>query len=242
MSDNNGLDLKTEDMAQEKQEPKLSFFSRVLNVFINPKKAMEDIAVKPTILVPMLLSLAIFALLNLARVDLFRDMVIRQLEVQMAENPNIAHQSETILMASVYSGLIVASLSPLVTIFLKGLVSHGITQLCAGKGKLKASISVIAFSYFIMILGEGIRTIIGLLAQNYMVTTSVASAFPNLEVGTPLYALLGSLDVFAIWYLIVSMIGISIVHKISKTKAAITIFTPWVVLVGFSIVIAIINP
>lgn len=243
MSDNNSFDLQSKEVLteDEKQNPKLSFFSRILSIFTNPKKAMEDIAARPTVLVPILLSLVIFALLNVARSDLFKELIIAQLEIHMAQNPNTAELSEAALMTSVHSGLIIVSISPLIIIFCKGLVSHGITQLFIGEGKLKASISVIAFSYFIITFGEVIRSIIGILTKNYMVTTSVVSAFPNLAMDTPLYTLLGSLDVFSIWYLIVSTVGISIIHKISKGKAAVAVFAPWALFIGFNVVMAIMN-
>lgn len=232
---NNSLDQEVL-IEEEKKEPKLSLFQRILNTFINPTKVMEDINIKPTILVPMLIIVVVFTLLNVARFQLLKEFTIKQLEIGMAQNPNASGLSEVpenLIMPSVYTGLIAASIAPLFIMLIKGLFAHGITRLFDGKGKMKQTFSVITFALFIVLLGEVIRAIIGLLVGNYMVTTSLAAAIPNLEVNTPLFSLLAQFDIFSIWYLIVSTIGISIAHKISKGKAAVAVFVPWAIIVGY---------
>lgn len=243
MSENNNYDSQTEEimLEDEKKEPQLSFFQRIINVFINPVKVMEDISIKPTILVPILLAFVIFTLLNVARFGLLKELTFEQIELQMAQNPNATEIPEAMKMTSVYFALVTACLVPLFVIFIKGLFSHGMTQLFDGKGKLKQSISVVAFSYLVVMFGEIIRAIIGLLTGNYIVSTGLDSLVPNLETTTPLYSFLASLDIFAIWYLILSIIGISIVHKISKGKAAVVVLTPWIILVGFNVVMVVIR-
>lgn len=250
MSDNNLNDIQNEEIVneevvleEEKKEAKLSLFQRILNVFIDPVKAMEDISLKPKILVPMLIISVVFILLNLARFDLLKESIIKQLEIAMAQNPNIdmSELPENILMIQVYTTFIIASIAPILIIFFKGLVSHGISQIFNAKGKLKASISVITFSYFIVLLGETIRAIVGLLVGNYMVTMSLAAVVPNLEINTPLYILLSSFDVFAIWYLMVSVVGISVVHKISRGKATAVVVSPWAALIAFNVIMAMIR-
>lgn len=243
MSENNVNNSQTEEMLIENavKEPKLSFFQRMINVFVNPTKVMDDISIKPTMLVAVLLMLVVFTLLNVARLDLLKEFTMEQLELQMAQNPNAVEMPEAFIMTTVYIGLISASLVPLFVVLFKGLITHGITRLFDGKGKMKQSFSVMAFSYFIVVFGEIIRTIIGLLTGSYLVTTSLASVIPNLEFNTPLYNLLAQFDVFSIWYLIVSMIGISIVHKISKGKAAVAVFAPWGVFVAYYVVMAMIR-
>lgn len=221
------------------KEKRLSFFQRLLNVFINPKRIMENISVKPTVLIPILMMTAVFLLLNIARFDLFKEFSTQQLmDLGRVGNSEINELSQEIMMTSLYINTIIASLSPLIGIIFKGAVIFGIVQLFGGKGNFKSNISVVAFSYFILTLGEIIRTIIGLLTETYMVTTSLAAAIPNLQMGTPLYVLLGSIDVFSIWYLIVSTVGIAIVNGISKGRAAAAVFIPWLLLIAYNLAIA----
>lgn len=243
MSDNNINDVQNEEvmLEEEKKEAKLSLFQRIIKVFTDPVKAMEDISIKPKVLVPVLLISLVFILLNVARFNLIKEFIIKQLEIAMAQNPNIGEVPEGLMKIQLYTTFIIISITPLLTVFFKGLVSHGIAQLFNGKGKLKASISVITFSYFIVLFGEAIRTIIGLLVGNYMVTMSLAAVAPNLEINTPLYNLLASFDVFSIWYLMVSVVGISVVHKISRGKAAVVVLSPWALMIGFNVVMAILR-
>jgi len=240
MADKNFNNILSEEiMANEEKKLKLSLFSRIIKIFTSPAEVMKDILVRPTILVPMLIILVVFLLLNILRFELIKEFVINQMEIAMAQNPNIDELPEEVTMMQAYTTFISMTIMPLVIIFFKGLVSHGIIQLFDGKGKFKASIAVVIFSYFIALFGEAIRTIIGLLVGNYMVTTSLAAVVSNLEITTPLYTLLAGFDVFSIWYLIVSMIGFSIVHRVSKSKAAVAIFVPWILLNGFNFVMAI---
>ena len=226
---------------EEDKQSKLSLFQRIMKLFTDPVEVMNDISLKPKILVPILLILIIFTLMNVLKIDFFKELMLEQFKVQMEGNPNVSQLSESIIMNYVYFTLIMASIGPLLTIFSKGLISHGIVQLFEGKSKIKTSISVVAFSYFIVVFGEVVRTIITLLTKNYMVMTSPAAIMSNEKMGTPLYILLSSLDVFTIWYLIVSMIGISIVHKISKGKAAVAVFAPWILLTVFNVAMAVIR-
>ena len=226
---------------EEDKQSKLSLFQRIMKLFTDPVEVMNDISLKPKILVPILLILIIFTLMNVLKIDFLKELMLEQFKVQMEGNPNVSQLSESIIMNYVYFALIMASIGPLLAIFSKGLISHGIVQLFEGKGKIKTSISVVAFSYFIVVFGEVVRTIITLLTKNYMVMTSPAAIMSNEKMGTPLYILLSSLDVFTIWYLIVSMIGISIVHKISKGKAAVAVFAPWILLTVFNVAMAVIR-
>lgn len=231
---------------EEDKQSKLSLFQRIMKLFTDPVEVMNDISLKPKILVPILLILIIFMLMNVLKMDFLKELMLEQFKVQMEGNPmegnpNVSQLSESIIMNYVYFALIMASIGPLLAIFSKGLISHGIVQLFEGKGKIKTSISVVAFSYFIVVFGEVVRTIITLLTKNYMVMTSPAAIMSNEKMGTPLYILLSSLDVFTIWYLIVSMIGISIVHKISKGKAAVAVFAPWILLTVFNVAMAVIR-
>lgn len=226
---------------EEDKQSKLSLFQRIMKLFTDPVEVMNDISLKPKILVPILLILIILTLMNVLKIDFLKELMLEQFKVQMEGNPNVSQLSESIIMNYVYFALIMASIGPLLAVFSKGLISHGIVQLFEGKGKIKTSISVVAFSYFIVVFGEVVRTIITLLTKNYMVMTSPAAIMSNEKMGTPLYILLSSLDVFTIWYLIVSMIGISIVHKISKGKAAVAVFVPWILLTVFNVAMAVIR-
>ncbi|SHJ67590.1 Yip1 family protein [Paramaledivibacter caminithermalis] len=233
MSDDGFINTQFEE---DNEESKLSFFQRFVNVFVNPIKVMEDISIKPTLLFAILPTLLVFTLLNVLKIDLLKEFTLQQMEL----NPNSVEIPEEIMMTTVYIASISASIMPIIMALFKGLISHGITRLFDGKGDIKQSLSVIFFSYFIVMLGEIIKTIICLLTQSYFVTISLASVIPNLEFNTPLYNLMTQFDIFILWYLIVSMIGISVVHRISKGKAAVAVFGPWSILIVYHVVLAII--
>jgi len=136
------------------------------------------------------------------------------------------------LMSSM-AGIIVI---PILGILIKSLVTYGIAHIFEGKAKFKTTFSVIIFAYFINVLGEIIRSIIGLLTRSYLVTTSPALFLSQSDVNTPMFTLLSNLDIFSLWYLGVSVIGISIIHKISKVKAAVAVLLPWGIMIGISLV------
>jgi len=240
MSEDNYHEIERESHEEEKVV-ELGLIKRIKYIFSNPVAVMEDINRKPQILIPLIIICITYFILLALRLNLFREFTAEQIRLSLISSGQRIEPTEQMIQAAFISGLVGVAIAPLLITFFKSFITHGIIQLMDGKGKFKKTFSVIIFSYFINVFGEIIRTIIGLLTGRYMITTSMAVFLPDSAINTPLFNLLSGLDVFSIWYLIVSIVGIGIIHKLSKGKASIAVLLPWIIMLGFSTISAMLR-
>lgn len=221
-------------------ENELGHVSRILNVFISPGKTFNDINKKAVILVPVLILFVIYGVVMVAQYDLLQQLSRMQLEAVQLNNPDVQFTEEMIAQSARF-GLIVGVLGAVFTPLIKGLVTHGLSMMADGEGTMKKTVSVMVYSYFIVLLGRIIAGIIAIISNNPIVSFSPAVFLDSAAFGTPMYNILSFFDVFAIWYLIVSIIGVKIIQKISYKKSAIVVLLPTLVLFLMTVVPAIMN-
>lgn len=218
---------------EEEEEPRLSFLDRILGIFTSPSAVMADIKRNPK---PLLLPFAIvFLIVGLGlylQLDGLQSMMIDQLRRQ---NPDITINAEmlrTLSISSMVGGILGAVMSPII----KAAFAHGLSILFGGSGRFKQTFAVIIYAYMVTVLGVILRSIIIFFTGNAMISFSPALFFGTPDTTNALYMLASSLDIFNLWYLGVSIIGIKIVHEISTAKAAAVVFIPWVIVILFSVI------
>ena len=223
--DKNEKDSIKDFVVEENEEQQLSLFNRMIGVFINPEETFRDIKRKANILKPGFLLMIIFAVIFFIQRDLLRTQVINQIKAVAAVNPDY-EITDALVETSLRTGIIVGILSALVNPVFKGLLVHGIAMLRNGKAKLKATLSVLVYSYFIVALGQLIAGILKAFTGNIYLSLSPAVFFSGLAPTSVQFILLSYFDIFTIGYLIVSIIGIRLVHEFSYKKAAMAVLLP----------------
>ncbi len=226
--DKNGNDLIEEIAMEEKGEQQLSLFNRIIGVFISPEETFRDVKRKPDILKPGILLMMIFAVVFLIQRDLIKIQVMNQLKSVASVDPEFTITDE-LVKTSLRTGIIVGILSALVNPIFKGLLVHGIAMLRNGKAKLKASLSVLVYSYFIVALGQVIVGVLKSFTGNIYLSLSPAVFFSSLEPTSVQFVLLSYFDLFTIAYLVVSIIGIRLVHEFNYKKAAMAVLLPSII-------------
>ncbi|HKL40968.1 MAG TPA: Yip1 family protein [Clostridia bacterium] len=223
--DKNEKDSIKDFVVEENEEHQLSLFNRMIGVFINPEETFRDIKRKANILKPGFLLMIIFAVIFFIQRDLLRTQVINQIKAVAAVNPDY-EITDALVETSLRTGIIVGILSALVNPVFKGLLVHGIAMLRNGKAKLKATLSVLVYSYFIVALGQLIAGVLKAFTGNIYLSLSPAVFFSGLAPTSVQFILLSYFDIFTIGYLIVSIIGIRLVHEFSYKKAAMAVLLP----------------
>jgi len=223
--DKNGNEIINDFVVEEKEEQKLSFVNRVIAVFMSPEETFRDLKRKANILKPGFVLMVIFAVVYFIQKDLLRIQVINQMKSLVAINPDYVITDSNV-DAALRAGIIVGTLSALANPVFKGLLVHGIAMLSNGKAKLKTSLSVLVYSYFIVALGQLIGAFLKSMTGNVYLTLSPAVFFNNLEATSIQFALLSYFDMFTIGYLVVSIIGIRLVHELNYKKASMAVLLP----------------
>jgi len=230
---------------EEKEEVGIfTWWERVKYTFIDPSKTMKYLAESPKVLFPVLCIIIGFFGFSFLKMDLFIEFTKEQLTLQMQGMDSFAGQTgvpDEFVNIAAWGAVGGATAGGMFLWFCKGLIIHLLAKAFKGTGRLKAALSVVGYAYLILLLGEGIRTIIALLTENYLVMTSLALFLPEIDIGSPLFSFLGSIDVFSIWYLVIVTIGLSHTHKINKDRSGIIVFGSWAVMVCLSVGVALLN-
>jgi len=101
-----------------------------------------------------------------------------------------------------------------------------------GEAKFKNVLSVVVWSGMIGIIQSIVTMYLTLTKGTTLgVTTSLAVAIPAPPIGesTPIYRFLASLDIFAIWGLILMILGFSVVFNFPRKKSSIMVVSVWAV-------------
>lgn len=223
MKEKNMDDAVQEIEIEEKEAAKLGFVSRVMNVFFSPVKTFEDIKRENKIILPLLIISVIFSISGYLQLDIIREVQMQTFKQQGMEVTDVAIKSVMISTFAVMA--LMGVLVPLV----KGGVSYGLASISGGKGTFKETFSVILYSMYILALGGLVVAILQKVVGT-SITLSPALFF-DLKMTDPLFQLLAKFEVFNIWYLVASSIGLKVVHKLSTAKAALIILIPTILTV-----------
>ncbi|MEA1975499.1 MAG: YIP1 family protein [Bacillota bacterium] len=225
---------------EESNEIKLSLIDRITGVFINPEAVFKDINKKADILKPSLIIMAIFIITYIMQLAIIKEAIVEQFKVVQLTNPSFKI-TDGLVNKALYSGLFAGSFMIVIVPIIKGMLVYGIALINNGKGKLKETVSVFIYSYFIIMLGQVILAVLKVITGNLYITLSPAVFFKTLEVNSFMNVFLSYFDVFTIIYLAVTVIGVKIIHKLSIRKATIAVLVPSIIYLLLTIVPTFMN-
>jgi|LGOV01.1.fsa_nt_gb hypothetical protein len=210
---------------EESNERKLSVIERITGIFTNPEVVFKDINKKPDILKPSLIIMAIFIVTYIMQLSIIKEAIIEQLKVAQSMNPSFKI-TDALVNKALYSGLFAGSFMIVIVPMIKGMLVYGVALINNGKGKLKETVSVFIYSYFIVMLGQVILAVLKVITGNIYITLSPAIFFKTLEINSFMNIFLSYFDVFTVIYLVVTVIGVKTIHKLSVAKATIAVLVP----------------
>jgi hypothetical protein len=206
-------------MPAPEPQPSISPFGRIIGVLFSPKSTFEDIARKPSWLLPMLVIaiLGVVMAVSLNQRTNWRDYVSQQMEKSSRAAQLTPEQKERqitmgakIAPYSVYFGTV---LVPLVGILITAGIMLGAYNLLAGAGaRFGTSLGIVAHAFVPIILADVLFLIVlflkpaGTLDMENPVATNVAAFLPE---GMPkwLDAAGKNIDIFVIWITLLMAVG-----------------------------------
>ncbi|MGB3564998.1 MAG: Yip1 family protein [Thermoanaerobaculia bacterium] len=219
-----------------------SSLGRLIGVLISPEKTFRSIAERPTwvvaLVVLVLLGTAVgylvFQKLDMAEV-ISQSMADRG---QQASDEELERATEMVerfgWLGAMVGVLVIAPLA----MFVFALILWVVFKLLGGEFSYQTSLSVTLHSLMPTAVSSLLslpviysRGTIGLEESQRGVLFSNLGALAPEDSGPALTALLSSIDLFTIWTLVLLTIGFSIVGRVSKTAAGLTVVLLWVVYV-----------
>jgi hypothetical protein len=218
-----------------------SAFGRVLSVLVSPRRTFEALAAKPTWLPPFLILLALggtAGVLVSQKMDM-REVIRSQMESRGAVDEQRFEQAVAMTekFGTVFALGGVAFSAGLY--FAVGLVFWVALRLMGSDIDYVRSLAtslhglvpnaIAALLAIPVILGR--ETIGAAEARSGNLLASSLAAFAGEDTGPGLRALLGSLDVFAIWSLVLLALGFQVVGRVSKTTSWAVVLVLWLLYV-----------
>ena len=102
---------------------------------------------------------------------------------------------------------------PIVAVIISGLALAVFNAILGGEATFKQTFAVVLHSYFIVALGVLFSTPLFYLRESMASATSMSIFFPMVDEATFLGRLMGSIDLFRIWWIVSLSIGLGVLYK-----------------------------
>jgi uncharacterized membrane protein len=102
---------------------------------------------------------------------------------------------------------------PVVAVIISGLALALFNAILGGEATFKQTFAVVLHSYFIVALGVLFSTPLFYMRESMTSATSLSIFFPMVDEATFLGRLMGSIDLFRIWWIVSLSIGLGVLYK-----------------------------
>ena len=220
-------------MSAEVSEAKeLGVFGRIIGIFTSPKEAFQDINNKPNWLIPFLIVTAAVLIVQFFLMDIGLADRLAQLEardIPEAQMEIARNQMQGPLKYVQF--VIIPIMTLLMWCIVSGIHLFFVNVPFGGETNFKKMFAVTAWSSLINVVAVLLRMVLVMSKGTSIgVTTSLAILLPTpglSETPSLLFKLLAHLDIFAIWGLFLTAIGISEISKLNINKAATVVIIMW---------------
>lgn len=203
----------------------MSLFQRVVGIIVSPAETMKSLINKPRIVLPIIMIAFGLIALYIIRLPLYKETLRSGIELAL-QNANI-QMTPAQIDDKVNTGAILnlagTPFGALIGWIIWASLIFALIKIFKGEGRYKQYLSVTGYSYVIIILYYVLSLIISLATNTLAIDLRITSAANLLPAGTKdtlpfLYGILSGVEVFAIWRLVVTGIGLKLLSKLSSIK------------------------
>jgi hypothetical protein len=212
----------------------------MFDIFLSPTRAFSRLKEKPTWLVPLIVALVfnmLIAFLSAQYVDWDKQ---RQTAVEQMRGRNMPEEQiekATEGMEKFYGSPVMRYGAPaasalvisIIGVLFLAVIYNISLPLLGGTSDFKRTWAIVCNASLIAVPSAIVRGILVLLKRSAEVTTSLLLAAPGLKHGF-LAVVLGRIDIFAIWQLILCAIGLNVIFGLKGAKSYLLVFAVWAVL------------
>jgi hypothetical protein len=225
--------------------PKPSPFQRIIGVIFSPDATFASIAKRPDWVVPLLFllitSLAA-GIIMAPRIDF--GSATREAMEQQKNVPQ--EQIEKAVRLTNSFGKVATYLAPVFSLIILLIVAGVLLlafRLFGGEGDFKQAFSVTCYASIPTII-KSVVTLAIILAKGGIIPAQALATLVRSNLGfladykaSPMaFALLTSIDIFSIWFLVLMIIGFAYLARVSKAKSAVIIVSLWLVVLCLKLI------
>jgi hypothetical protein len=220
-----------------------SIGSMFTNIFVDPVRVFRRVTAKPAWGLPLLVMLVVVAahgfLVAPLQWEQQRQQIEMSTEMEQQQKEQALQGMEMMAPYSRYFGLLGTIAAGIVFFIVVGVLMLMGNVIFGGDANFKQVASVNAWAGIIGALGLVVKTALMLLQGTYDIRLSLAILLPSSDTNSTLYGLLNSAtDIFTIWEVIVMIVGIAVVYKFEKGKAAAVVLIPLAVAVSVGLALS----
>ena len=205
----------------------------LFGMFLEPRKQFERLKDNPIILVPFII------IAVLTTIGMF--VMMSQIDF-IAQDPELANMGEDELMfVTIFTQVIfviTGILAPAVSILVSSFVYFIVAKIAKSEVSFKQLFSMNTFIYIISILGIFVNALAFFAVDNPNPDVYLTSLNSMVEADGALGVLFTSIEIFSIWNIILTAIGLQIVARFSKGLSWELVIGIFVLLTGFSMATA----
>jgi hypothetical protein len=228
-------------MSQDSSPPvaarPLSFVQRVVGVVVSPAETMASVAAFPrwvdmllfTTLV-IALGMALFLSTDVGKAA-YVDQAVAGLESfgQTVNEQMYAGIQRQARFAAWIQGISILVIGPAMAFVIAG-VFYGVFTVLGGEAQYRQVLAAVAHAGVISVLQSAFSLPMNYQRQSMSSATNLAVFFPNVAEGSFLASMLGFIDLFWLWYLVVLAIGLAAVYRRKWTSVAAGLFVVYVII------------
>jgi hypothetical protein len=228
------------------EPPADSFLSRALGVFISPGRAFESIVRRPDFLAPLIImTVASYALIEAMLQKVGAGRIIRQsIEMSGKASQMTPEQiDQTVQKAATITAMIMRAsgvlVPPIFLLVIAGVGLFVVNVIFGASTNFKTCFSVVCYANLVLIVSVVLGLVMILFgdleqfnAENFLPTTVGFFLNPR-ETSKPLYVIASSFDIFRVWFVILSSLGLSAAtgKKVGTLAILLTYLGIWILLV-----------
>lgn len=218
------------EQTQAEQEERLKCWQVLWGVIRRPGKTFQQTGGRAGLGLPVLLMLSGTVFLTVATTLSQQEKIAAQMQKELAGTPGISpEQIESMVAlsaspAAIVTGAVMALICVLLGWVIQSGILHLVVRALGGKGVFRQAFGIVCWAWIPLFLG-------GVLKGVYVLATG------NLPIpqGTGLVnALLANTDLFAVWNMVILVLGFAAVYGVSKKRAAVPVVGIWALTVLFT--------
>jgi len=214
------------------EEKTLGGASKIINLFFEPKKVFESLKIKPTWLVPFI----IVCILGMGYYYYAYPFIMGEQIAKIQANEKIPEEQKQAIVEKMGSEhppawqLGITPLGGLIYLLIASAVFLFVFNvLLGGDSTFRRVFSVYCYSALVGIPETIVKLPLTLAKKSINVQTSLALLLSPDVKETFLYRLFASVDIFAIWQMILVSMGMAVMYKFTPKKSYTTVFVIWIV-------------
>lgn len=216
-----------------------SFTTKFINIFISPRDTFESLKETPDWLIPVIIIAVAAVIMLFFTWPYIMDLQVEKTMERLQNNPNMTAEQMAQIAERMrspvqkYIGYAAALIFPAIIFLIQAAVFHFTSMFLGGKNTFKQVFSTVCYSSLVGLLWLVIYTPLVLLQGRADISASLN--FLASDTDSVLYLILTKLDLFQLWSLYLTSMGLSVMAENKLGQSAGIVFGWWIVWCGISV-------